>query len=170
MWYLYLSHSVVRMIKLKIMRWEGHVAYMGERRGVYKVLVGKPEGKRPLERMRHRWEDNFNMNHQEVGCGDMNWIEWMKHKMASWNWTHRHPNILHTALPDMSGTSSWNLEMSVPGTVFWITLVYSCNIHTYIHTYTHTHTHTHTHIFIRSSNSSLHHCLRNMEHVSMTII
>jgi len=48
---------------------------MGERRGVYRVLVGKPEGKRPLGRPKHRWEDNIKMDLQEVGCGDMDWIE-----------------------------------------------------------------------------------------------
>ena len=51
------------------MRWAGHVARMGERRGVYRFLVGKPEGKRPLGRPRRRWEDNIKMNLQEVGCG-----------------------------------------------------------------------------------------------------
>jgi len=49
------------------MRWAGHVARVGERRGVYRVLVGKPEGKRPLGRPRHRWEDNIKMDLQEVG-------------------------------------------------------------------------------------------------------
>ena len=53
----------------------GHVTSMGERRGVYRVLVGKAEGKRPLGRTRHRWEDNIKMHLQEVGCGDMDWIE-----------------------------------------------------------------------------------------------
>jgi len=48
---------------------------MGERRGVYRVLVGKPEGKRPLGRPRRRWDDNIKMNLQEVGCGGMDWIE-----------------------------------------------------------------------------------------------
>ena len=48
---------------------------MGEGRGVYRVLVGKPEGKRPLGRPRRRWEDNIKMNLQEVGCGGMDWIE-----------------------------------------------------------------------------------------------
>ena len=57
------------------MRWAGHVARMGERRGVYRVLVGKPEGKRPLGRPRRRWKDNIKMDLQEVGCGDMDWIE-----------------------------------------------------------------------------------------------
>jgi len=58
------------------MRWTGHVARMGERRSVYRVLVGKPEGKRPLGRPRNRWEDdNIKMDLQEVGCGVMGWIE-----------------------------------------------------------------------------------------------
>jgi hypothetical protein len=48
---------------------------MGDRRGAYRVLVGKPEGKRPLGRPRRRWEDNFKMDLQEVGCGDMDWID-----------------------------------------------------------------------------------------------
>jgi len=51
------------------MRWAGHVARMGESKGVYRVLVGKPEGKRPLGRPRPRWEDNIKMNLQEVGSG-----------------------------------------------------------------------------------------------------
>jgi len=57
------------------MRWAGHVARMGERRGVHRVLVGKPVGKRPLGRTRRRWEDNFKIYVQEVGCGGMDWIE-----------------------------------------------------------------------------------------------
>ena len=57
------------------MRWGVHVARMEERRGVYKVLVGKSEGKRPLGRHRRRWEDNIRMDLQEVGCGNMDWIE-----------------------------------------------------------------------------------------------
>ena len=57
------------------MRWAGHVARMGERRGVYRVLVGKPEGKRSLGRPKRRWEDNIKMDLQEVGCGGMDWIE-----------------------------------------------------------------------------------------------
>ena len=57
------------------MRWAGHVALMGEWRGVYRVLVGNPEGKRPLGRHRRRWEDNIKMELQEVGCGGMDWLE-----------------------------------------------------------------------------------------------
>ena len=66
---LYSSPSIVRVIKSSRMRWAGHVARMGKRRGVNRVLVGKPEGKRPLGRPRRRWEDNIKMALQEVGCG-----------------------------------------------------------------------------------------------------
>ena len=57
------------------MRWAGHVARMGEGRDVYRVLVGKPEVKRPLGRPRRRWEDNIKMDLKEVRCGGMNWID-----------------------------------------------------------------------------------------------
>jgi len=57
------------------MRWAGHVTRMGWRRGVYRFLVGKREGKRPLGRPRLRWEDNIKMDLQDVGCGGMDWIE-----------------------------------------------------------------------------------------------
>ena len=56
------------------LRWAGHVVHMGEERGVYRVLVGKPEGKRPLGRPRRRWVDNIRVDLQEVGCGCMDWI------------------------------------------------------------------------------------------------
>ena len=69
---LYSSPNIVRVIKSRRMRWAGHVARMEEGRGVQKVLVGKPEGKRPLGRPRRRWEDNIKMDLEEVGrgCGD----------------------------------------------------------------------------------------------------
>jgi len=57
------------------MRWAGHVARMGERRGIRRVLVGKPEERRPLGRPRRRWDDNIKMDLQEVECGGMDWIE-----------------------------------------------------------------------------------------------
>ena len=56
---LYCSPSIVRVIKSRRMKWAGHVACMGERRGAYRVLVVEPEGKRPLGRPRHKWEDNI---------------------------------------------------------------------------------------------------------------
>ena len=71
---LYSSPNIVRVIKSRIMRWAGLVARMGEERGVYRVLVGKPEGKRPLGRPRRIWVDHIRMDLQEVGCGYMDWI------------------------------------------------------------------------------------------------
>ena len=65
----------VRMVKSRRMRWAGHVARMGEGRGVHRVLIGKPEGKRPLGRPRRRWEDNINMDLQEVGGSCGHWME-----------------------------------------------------------------------------------------------
>ena len=68
---LYCSTNIIRVIKSRRMRWAEHVARMGDRRGVYRFLVGKHEGKRPLGRPRRRWEDNIKMELQEVGCGGM---------------------------------------------------------------------------------------------------
>ena len=70
---LYCSPNIVRVIKSRRMRWAGHVARMGVD-GVYRVLVGKPEGKKPLGRPRRRWVDNIRMDLQEVGCGHVDWI------------------------------------------------------------------------------------------------
>ena len=69
--YLYPSPNIVRVIKSRRVRWAEHVARMGEERGVYRVLVGKPEGRRPMGRPRRRWVDNIRMDIQEVGCGYM---------------------------------------------------------------------------------------------------
>jgi hypothetical protein len=71
---LYSSPNIVRVIKSRRMRWAGHVTRMGEGRGVYRVLVGRPEGKRPRERHRRRWEDNIKMNLREIGIDEANWI------------------------------------------------------------------------------------------------
>jgi len=72
---VYCSPNIVRVTTSRRMRWAWHVARMGERKGVYRVLVGKPEGKRPLGRPRRRWENNIKMDIQEVGCEGMDWIE-----------------------------------------------------------------------------------------------
>ena len=71
---LYSSPNIVRVIKSRGMKWAGHVARMGEESGVYRVLVGKPEGRRLLGRPRRRRADNIRMDLQEVGCGYMDWI------------------------------------------------------------------------------------------------
>ena len=68
--FIYLLWAV-HSIKSRRMRWAGHVARMGEERGMYRVLFWKPEGRRPLERPRRRWVDNIRMGLQEVGCGYM---------------------------------------------------------------------------------------------------
>jgi len=72
---LYCSPNIVRVIKSGRMRWAGHVARMGEGSGIYTVLVGKPDGKRPIGRQRRRWKDKIRMDLQEVGCWGMDWIE-----------------------------------------------------------------------------------------------
>ena len=72
---LYWSPNIVRVIKSRSMRWAGRVARVMEMRGIFRVLLWKPEGKRPLGRPRRRWEDNIKMDLLEVGCGGMDWIE-----------------------------------------------------------------------------------------------
>ena len=73
--YLCPSPNIVRVIRSRRMRWPGHVARMGEGRGVYRIFVRKPEGRSPLGRPRRRWEDNIKLDLQEVGCEGMDWIE-----------------------------------------------------------------------------------------------
>jgi hypothetical protein len=65
----------MRIIMSRRMRWAGHVARMGEKRNACRILVGKPEGKRPLGRPRCRWEDNIRMDLREIGWGGMDWID-----------------------------------------------------------------------------------------------
>jgi hypothetical protein len=72
---LYSSPNIVRVIKARRMRWIGHAACMGEGRGVYRVLGGRPKGKRPLRRPRHRWEDNIKIDLREIGINGENWIQ-----------------------------------------------------------------------------------------------
>jgi hypothetical protein len=69
---LYYSPSIIRMIKSRRMRWAGHVARMGEKRNACRILVGKPEGKRPLGRPRRRWVDNIRMDLRDIG-----WMVWI---------------------------------------------------------------------------------------------
>jgi hypothetical protein len=72
---LYSSPNIIRQIKSSRMKWAGHVAHMGEERNVYRVLVEKPERKRPLARPRCRWEDGIRMDLREIGCGSVDWIQ-----------------------------------------------------------------------------------------------
>jgi len=89
---LYCSPNIVWMIKSRKIRWAEHVACMGERIRVYRVLVGEPEGKRHHGRPRRRWENNIKMHLQEVGCGGMDWI-------YSYRW-----RALVNALMNLSGS------------------------------------------------------------------
>jgi len=77
------SPNNVWVIKSRRMRWAGQVVRMGERRGIYRVLVGKPGRKRPAGRPRHRWDDNIMMDLQEVKCGHMDWIK-LAHDRDRW--------------------------------------------------------------------------------------
>jgi hypothetical protein len=72
---LYYSPSIIRMIKLRRMKWAGHVARMGEKRYSYRILVGNPEGKRPVGRPRRRWVDSIKMDLREIGWDGMDWID-----------------------------------------------------------------------------------------------
>jgi hypothetical protein len=77
---LHSSPSIIRIIKSRRLSWAGHVARMGEKRNAYRLLVGKPEGKRPLRRPRRRWVDNIRMDLGEVGWGDVEWIGLAKNR------------------------------------------------------------------------------------------
>ena len=94
--------NIVRMVKSRRMRWAGHVARMGEGRGVHRVLVGKPEGKRPLGRPRRRWEDNMKMGLQEVegGCG-----VWMELAQDRDRWRELVSTVMNIRVPKMWGIS-----------------------------------------------------------------
>jgi hypothetical protein len=99
---LYSLPNIVRVVKSRRMRWAGHAARMGEGRGVYRVLVGKPEGSRPLGRPRLRWEDNIKMDLQEVGgsCGD-----WMELAQDRDRWRALVSTVRNIRVPKMRGIS-----------------------------------------------------------------
>jgi len=80
---LYSLPNIVRVVKSRRMKWVGHVVRMGEGRGVHRVLVGKPEGKRPLGRPKRRWEDNIKMDLREVGGGG-DWMELAQDRDRWW--------------------------------------------------------------------------------------
>jgi hypothetical protein len=75
---MYSSPSIIRIIKSRRTRWAGHVARMGEKRNVYTLLVGKPEGKRPLERPRRNWIDNIKINFLETVLGVWTGLVWLR--------------------------------------------------------------------------------------------
>jgi hypothetical protein len=77
---LYSSPSIIRVIKSRRMRWAGHVARMRSNRTAYRILVGKPEGKRPLGRPRRRWVDNIKMDLREIGWDGVDWIDMAQDK------------------------------------------------------------------------------------------
>jgi hypothetical protein len=82
---LYALLGIVRVIKASRMRWVGHVARMGEVRGAYNILVGRPDGRRPLGRPRYRWEDNIKMDLRERGFEDVDWIHLAQDKDMWWD-------------------------------------------------------------------------------------
>ena len=81
---LYSSFNIFRAVKSRRTRGTGNLSRMGERRVVYRVLVGEPEGKRPLGRPRHRWEDNIKIDLQKIGCGDVDWIDLAQDRERWW--------------------------------------------------------------------------------------
>jgi hypothetical protein len=81
---LYSSPDIIRQVKSRRMRWAVHVARMGEEKKVYKVWVRKPEGKRPLGRPRHRWEDGIRMDLWEIGLGGVDWIQLAQDRDLWW--------------------------------------------------------------------------------------
>ena len=99
---LYSLPNIVRVVKSRGMRWVGHVARMVQWRGVYRVLVGKPEGKRPLGRPRRRWEDNIKMDLQEVGEGYEDWMELAEDRDR---WRALVSTVMNLRVPKIRGIS-----------------------------------------------------------------
>ena len=99
---MYPLPNIVRVVKSRRMRWAGHVARMGEGRVVHRVLVEKPEGKRPLGRPKRIWEDNIKMDIQELGggCGD-----WMELAQDRGSWRTLVSTVMNIRVPKMRGIS-----------------------------------------------------------------
>jgi hypothetical protein len=90
---LYSSPKIVRVIKSRRMRWPGHVACMGERRGIYRFFVGRPEGKRLLERPRCRWKFNIKMDLREIKIDGVNWIQLAYDRVHWWAFVNMVMNL-----------------------------------------------------------------------------
>jgi hypothetical protein len=90
---LYFSPNIVRVIKSRRMRWARHMARMGEGRGVYRVLVGRSEGKRPLGRPRRRWDDNIKLDLREIGINGANWIQLAQERFQLRDFVHTAMNV-----------------------------------------------------------------------------
>jgi hypothetical protein len=90
---LYSSPNIVKVVKSRRMRWAGHVACMGEGRGVYRVLVGRPEGKRPLGRPRRRWEDNIKLDLRAIRIDGVNLIRLAQDRVWWWAFVSKVMNI-----------------------------------------------------------------------------
>ena len=99
---LYSLPNIVWVVKSRRMRWAGHVARMGEGRGVHRVLMGKPEGKRQLGRPRRRWENNIKMDLQEVGGGCEDWMELAQDRDR---WRALVSSVMNIRVPKMRGIS-----------------------------------------------------------------
>jgi len=99
---LYSLPNIVRVVKSRRMRWAGHVARMGEERGMHRVLVGRPEGKRPLGRPRRRWGDNIKMDLREVGGGCEDWMELAQDRDR---WRALVSTVMNVRVPKMRGIS-----------------------------------------------------------------
>ena len=100
--YLYSLPNIVRVVKSRRIRWAGHVGRVGEGRGVHRVLVGKPEGKRPLERPRSRWKGNIKMDLKEVGGGFGDWMELAQDRDR---WRALVSTVVNLRVPKMRGIS-----------------------------------------------------------------
>ena len=100
--YIYIYIYIVRVVKSIRMRWARHVARMGQGRGMYRVLVEKPEGKRPVRRPRRRWEDNIKMYVQEVGGGCGDWMELARDRDR---WRTLVSTVMNLRVPKMRGIS-----------------------------------------------------------------
>jgi hypothetical protein len=93
---LYSSPSITRIIKSRRMRWAGHVARMGEERNVYRLLVGKPEGKRPLGKPRRRWMDKIKMNLLVIG---LNVVDWINLAQDRYRWSALVNSVMNLRVP-----------------------------------------------------------------------